>query len=81
MRVVFTFHAKRRMAKRKVTPEQVQEVLDWPDDVLPGEESEEIAIKRYGTREIRVVYENTGRDVIVIYTVISKPLRRASHES
>jgi len=76
VKIVYTYHAKKRMTQRKVTPEQVKEVLAWPDDTLPGEWDEEIAIKRFGTREVRVVYEDTGRDVIVVYTVISKRLQR-----
>ncbi len=57
MKTVYTYHAKRRMVQRKVTPEQVEEVLAWPDDTLPGEWDEEIAIKRFGVREVKVVYE------------------------
>lgn len=74
MKIVYTYHARKRMTQRKVTPEQVEEVLTWPDDILPGERDEEIASKRFGIREIRVVYEETGRDIVVVYTVISKRL-------
>jgi hypothetical protein len=63
------------MTQRKVTPEQVEEVLAWPDDTLIGEQDEEIAIKQFGVREIRVVYGNID-DVVIVYTVISKRLRR-----
>jgi len=76
VKIIYTYHAKKRMLQRKVTPECVEEVLVWPDDTLPGEQSEEIAIKQFGAREVRVVYEeDADRDVIVVYTVISKRLR------
>lgn len=37
VKIVYTYHAKRRMIQRKVTPEQVEEALAWPDYTLPGE--------------------------------------------
>ncbi len=65
------------MAQRKVTPEQVEETLTWPDDILPGEQDEEIAIRQFGTREVRVVYhKDVDRGAVVVYTVISKRLQR-----
>ena len=77
MKIVYTYHAKRRMTQRKVSPEQVEETLDRPDDILPGEQDEEIAIKQFGAREIKVVYyEDIDRDVVVVYTAISKRLKR-----
>jgi hypothetical protein len=76
MKTVYTYHAKRRMSQRKVTAEQVEEALAWPDNTLPGEQDEEIAIKQFGAREVRIVYyEDLDRDTIVVYTVISKRLR------
>jgi hypothetical protein len=68
MKIVYTYHAKKRMAQRKATPEQVEEALAWPDDTLPGEQDEEIAIKQFGAREIRVVYyEDADRDATRVY--------------
>jgi hypothetical protein len=76
MKIVYTYHAKRRMSQRKVTAEQVEEALAWPDNTVLGGQDEEIAIKQFGTEEIRIVYyEDTDRDTIVVYTVISKRLR------
>jgi len=81
VKIVYTYHAKRRMAQRKVAPEQVEETLAWPDDILPGEQDEEIAIKQFGAREVSVVYhEDIDRDAIVVYTVISKRLKRRREE-
>ena len=65
MKIVYTYHAKRRMSQRKVTAEQVEEALAWPDNTVLGEQDEEIAIKQFGTKEIRIVYcEDTDRDTI-----------------
>jgi len=76
VKIIYTYHAKKRMLQRKVAPEQVEQVLTWPDDTLRGEQGEEIAIKQLGDREVRVVYEeDADRDVIVVYTVISKRSR------
>jgi hypothetical protein len=82
VRIVYTYHAKKRMGQRKVTSEQVEEVLAWPDDTLPGEWNEEIAIKRFGVREVKVVYEeDSDRDVVVVYTVISRRLKGRGNRS
>jgi hypothetical protein len=78
MKIVYTYHAKKRMTQRKATPEQVEETLTWPDDTFAGEQDEEIAIKQFGTREVRVVYyEDTDRDAIIVYTVIARRLKEA----
>ena len=46
MRIVYTHHARQRMAQRKISPEQVVETIELPDEILPGDNGEEIAIKR-----------------------------------
>jgi len=75
MRIIYTRHARKRMIQRKVAPEQVEATLTGPDEILPGEWEEEIAVKQFGTREIRVVYEETGEDIVIVYTVISRRLK------
>lgn len=75
MRITYTRHATQRMEQRKVTPEQVEEAIESPDDVLPGDNGEEIAIRRYDTYEVRVVYEETEADTVVIYTVMRSRIR------
>jgi|YNPNPStandDraft_1061719.scaffolds.fasta_scaffold183631_2 hypothetical protein len=75
MRIIYTRHARKRMTQRKVAPEQVEAVLTGPDEIRPGEWEEEIAVKQFGTREIRVVYEETSEDVVIVYTVISRRLK------
>jgi hypothetical protein len=70
MHIVYTRHARQRMIQRKVGPEQVVEAIESPDEILPGDNGEEIAVRRYGIREVRVVYEEIGVDTVVVYTVM-----------
>ena len=63
------------MAERKISPEQVVETIEFPDEILPGDNGEEMAIKRCGNREVRVVYEETDVDRIVVYTVMRPRIR------
>jgi hypothetical protein len=44
--------------------------LESPDEVIPGETGEEIAVKRFGTREVRVVYQEMDVGNFVVYTVM-----------
>lgn len=70
MQIVYTQHARQRMAQRQIAPEQVLETLETPDNVTPGDRHEQIAIKNYGNREVQVVFEELGDDTVVIYTVM-----------
>lgn len=76
MNIIYTRHARQRMTQRKISPEQVRETLEAPDDIFPGSNGDEIAVKRYGPREVRVVYEEVTGDTFVVYTVM-KPRVRA----
>jgi len=58
------------MAQRNISEQQVRETIEWPDEVHPGDINEETAVRRYGAREIRVVYEETEPETYLIYTVI-----------
>jgi hypothetical protein len=53
MQIIYTRLVMQRMQQRKV------------EDVLPGDYGEEIAIKRDGNREVRVVYEETSPDTLM----------------
>jgi hypothetical protein len=64
------------MKQRNVDPNQVEETLEFPDEIMPGDNGEEIAIKQYGNREVRVVYEQTGAETIVIYTVMKPKVKQ-----
>ena len=70
MRITYTHHAQQRMMQRKVSADQVTETLEAPDELVPGESGEEIAVKRFGAREVRVVYREAEAGSFVIYTVM-----------
>jgi len=71
MKVVFTRHAQQRMIQRKVSPEQVFETIEFPDDVTISESGETVAVKNYGNREVRVAYELRDPDTAIIFTVMN----------
>ena len=70
MHITFTHPAKQRMMQRRVSAAQVAETLESPDELIAGNSGEEIAIKRFGAREVRVVYRETDVDSFLVYTVI-----------
>ena len=54
----------------KKSHEEVAETLESPDELLPGDHGGHMAIKRYGNREVRVVYVETEAETFLIYTVM-----------
>jgi hypothetical protein len=70
MRIIYTRHARQRMKQRKVTEAQVEETLSEPDEIESGDNGGDMAIRRYGGREVRVVYGEPEEDTYVVYTVI-----------
>jgi hypothetical protein len=70
VRITYTHHAQQRMMQRKVSADQVAETLESPDELIPGEGGEAIAVKRFGAREVRVVYTETDADDFLVYTVM-----------
>lgn len=82
MRIVYTDHARLRMAMRGVTEAEVRETVESPDAVLPGEAGvEEIAVRHCGNRDVRVVYEEVEADHIVVITVMKPKVRREEQEN
>ena len=77
MQIIYTHHARQRMIQRQIEPEQVAETLETPDSVILGDQHEQIAIKNYGNREVRVVFEDVGDDTVVVHTVM-KPRAQGS---
>jgi hypothetical protein len=75
MRIIYTHHARQRMIQRKVSEDQVAETLSSPDELIPGESGEEIVVKRFGAREVRIVYRETDVASILIYTVMKPRIR------
>lgn len=74
MQIIYTRHARQRMQQRNVTETEVEETLAWPDEIHPGDNGEEIALKQYGNRELRVVFEAAGADTVVVITVVKSKI-------
>jgi hypothetical protein len=72
LKIIYTYHARQRMKQRNISEAEVVETLENPDDIFPGDEREDIAVKQLGTREIRVVCEETGHGTMLIYTVMRR---------
>ena len=58
------------MMQRKISADQVAETLESPDELIAGDSGEELAVKRFGVREVRVVYRETDDGSFLVYTVI-----------
>lgn len=71
MQIICTRHARQRMQQRGVTTAEVEETLEFPDEIRPGDNGEEIAVKQFGNRELRIVFATTTPDAVLIYTVIN----------
>lgn len=76
MQIIYTRHARQRMRQRKVTEEQVEETLAEPDEIEPGDNGGDIAIRRYGAREVRIVFDEPEEDTYLIYTVIKPRIQK-----
>lgn len=46
-----------------------------PDEIRHGDAGEEIAIKNFGTRSVRVMYEEAEEETVVVYIVIASSLK------
>lgn len=66
MAIYYTKHATERMRRRNVTKRQVEEALYNPDWTEKTRDEREISIKRYGKREIEVIYKKIRNNYIII---------------
>lgn len=78
MRITYAEHARRRMATRGVTEADVRDTVASPDAIRPGTVgAEEIAVRHFGNRDVRVVFEELSPDHILVITVM-KPKARSN---
>ena len=75
MEIIYTIHARQRMIKRNVTEQEVEDTLSDPDDVELGDNGGDIAIRRYGWREVHVVFREVEPDTYLVFTVIKLRVR------
>jgi len=76
VQIIYTRHARKRMQQRGISAAEVEETLEFPDEILSGDNGEEIAVKQYGNRELRVVFAATTAETVLIYTVIKPKIKR-----
>ena len=72
MPVKITKHARERMEKYELKEEQVTNCLKKPDLIIKGNEGRKIAQKRLNGYVLRVIYEETGNNFVVITTYKAK---------
>ena len=72
MAIKITKHAMERMAKYDLKELQVLDCLKKPDLIIKGNEGRKIAQKRLNGYVLRVIYEETGNNCIVITTYKAK---------
>lgn len=73
MEIKYTKHAREQMRIRKISNAMVEEVYSSPESILPGKGDNEEAVKRIGSRRIKVVFQELKRkeETILIITVMS----------
>ena len=76
MRIIYTRHARLRMKQRNVTEKEVEDTLAAPDEIEAGDNGGDIAIRRYGSREVRIVFGEPEDDTYVVYTVIKPRVKK-----
>jgi len=76
MQLHYTDHCRIRMSERGVTESIIQATVESPDEILHGDEGEEIALRRYGSRELRVIFRQLRTDDILVITVMQHKVRR-----
>jgi hypothetical protein len=64
--VVYTAHARQRMALRGITDEMVRQAVEEPDATGTGYEARSLAYRRFPQGRIKVVYVEEAGDVVVI---------------
>jgi hypothetical protein len=69
MQVRFTRHARQRMQQRRITEDEVIDVLETPDEILDGDMGEAIAVQWLLDDELRVVYQERADDSYLVITI------------
>ena len=64
--IKFAEHAETRIEERNIIKEVVRETIEKPDIVLPARSNRQIAIKKFGSRFLKVVFIKEDSDIIVI---------------
>jgi len=63
------------MRERNVSHEEAFDALNDPDEIQPGDNGGDMAIKRFLYREVRVVFAEIEEDTYFVYTVMKPKIR------
>ncbi|MFA6006345.1 MAG: DUF4258 domain-containing protein [Candidatus Paceibacterota bacterium] len=72
MTVIYTEHAKERMAERSITEKMVNEGLEHPDEKIVGHDEREVIFKKLKAGTIKIVCKPEGKHTIIISTIWHK---------
>lgn len=64
--IVYTAHARQRMALRGITEEMVRRAVKEPDATGTGYQARSLAYRRFQQGRIKVVYAEEAGEVVVI---------------
>ena len=65
-RIVYTVHARQRMALRGIPEEMVRQTLEEPDERGVGYRARSLAYRRFPEGRIKVVYVESDEGITVI---------------
>ncbi len=66
MGILYTQHALLRMSKRHITRSQVEKTLRDPDWTDHAKQGRQMSIKKFGKKEVEVVYNKGQADYTII---------------
>ena len=69
MAIVFTYHARERMARRGVSESMIEEAICAPDATGEGYTGKLLAFKRFPRGLLKVMYFVDGNDHIIVSTI------------
>jgi hypothetical protein len=66
MRLIYTAHAKDRIALRKIREEWIELAVTRPDRLLDAHDGRMQAVKKVNSDKISVIYKEEGGGIVVI---------------
>ena len=64
--IIFTAHALLKLGQRGISKGIVLRALAHPDEIVPGRDGRQIAIKEIRDEELKVIFIRKGRHTLVI---------------
>lgn len=69
MAIILTYHARERMARRRITGAMIEETVFTPDETGEGYSQKHLALKRFPQGLLKVVYFIDGNDHVIVSTI------------